>query len=207
MKFKDFFNEDDDLSDQAIAMKGDWDAKDDLGSKSLLMLNKEWTYITDLKNMKLYKHNSANAWILGNIKTIDGEEKQRFSVTFRIDFSNRKNIGFKFDLKKLFNVDEVGVSKDRRGDGLSTFMYRYFVKEQGYNIIGDEQQFFGARKLWSKLSKQVDITVDIIDIKNEKFLEKDTVIHHRDLDHEFDTRVWSYGIDKKDIRLILKDIN
>jgi hypothetical protein len=198
---------DDDLTEQAIAMMGDWDAKADMGSKSLFMLNKEWTYIEDLFNMKLYKHNSANAWILGEMKSIEGEEKMRFAITFRIDFSNRKNIGHKFGLKKLYNVDEVGVTKSRRGDGLSTNMYRYFVKNQGYNIIGDEQQFFGARKLWSKLSKQTDITVDIIDLLNEKVLETDTVIHHGDLDEEFDKRVWSYGIDKKHLRLILKDIN
>jgi hypothetical protein len=208
MKFKDLMNSnDDDLTEQAIAMMGDWDAKADMGSKSLFMLNKEWTYIEDLFNMKLYKHNSANAWILGEMKSIEGEEKMRFAITFRIDFSNRKNIGHKFGLKKLYNVDEVGVTKSRRGDGLSTNMYRYFVKNQGYNIIGDEQQFFGARKLWSKLSKQTDITVDIIDLLNEKVLETDTVIHHGDLDEEFDKRVWSYGIDKKHLRLILKDIN
>ena len=97
MKFKDLMNsKDDDLTEQAIAMMGDWDAKDDMGSISLFMLNKEWTYIEDLFNMKLYKHNSVNAWILGEVKSIEGEEKPRLKVAFRIDFTNRKNIGHKF---------------------------------------------------------------------------------------------------------------
>lgn len=206
MTFKKMIKESEELTEQAIAMKGDWNAKDDLGSKSTLMLGKEWDYIEDLFNMKLYKHKSSNSWILGNIKNIDGEDKPRFGITFRIDFSNRKNIGHKFGMKKLYNVDEVGVSKDKRGDGLATKMYSYFVKEKGYNIIGDEQQFFGARKLWSKLSRITDLTVDIVDIQTEKTLESDALIHHGDLDEEFDKRVWSYGLDKRYIRLILKDI-
>ena len=204
--FDEFCSESDDISEQAIAIQGDWSAKDDLGSKSTFMLEKEWNYIEDIESMKLYKHKSSNAWILGNIKNIDGEDKPRFGISFRIDFSNQKNIGYKFGLKKLYNVDEVGVSKDKRGFGLATKMYSYFIKKQGYNIIGDEQQFFGARRLWSKLSRITNLVVDIVDIKNEIILEKNAKIYHGDLDEEFDKRVWSYDIDKKDIRLILKDI-
>ena len=207
MTFKGIITgESDDLSEQAIAMQGDWDAKDDLGSISTFMLAKEWDYIEDLFGMKLYKHKSTNAWILGTIKNVEGEDKPRLGVSFRIDFSNRKNIGFKFGLKKLYNVDEVGVSKDKRGFGLASDMYSYFIKNHGYNIIGDEQQFFGARKLWSKLSRITDLTVDIIDIENAKTLEEDTIIHHGDLDEEFDKRVWSYGLEKRYIRLILKNV-
>lgn len=207
MTFKGLIKgEEEDITEQAIAIKGDWSAKDDLGSKSTFMLAKEWDFIQELYDMKLYKHKSSNAWILGNIKSVEGEDKPRFGISFRIDFSNRKNIGFKFNLKKLYNVDEVGVSKDKRGDGLATKMYTYFIKEQGYNIIGDEQQFFGARRLWSKLSRMTDLTVDIVDIENSKILETDTLIHHGDLDDEFDKRVWSYGLEKRFIRLILKDI-
>jgi hypothetical protein len=66
-------------------------------------------------------------------------------------------------------------------------------------------QRFGARRLWSKLSKMIDLTVDIIDLENNKVLEKDTAIHHGEKDEEFDKRVWSYEIDKKHIRIILKD--
>lgn len=205
IKYRDWLIEKE-LNEMAVALEGDWFIKDDLGSKSTLVLTKEWKHIDDLYGMKLYKSKSSNAWILGNIKEVPDEDKPRFGVTFRIDFQDAINIGSKFNVKNLYIVDEVGVSKDKRGDGLATKMYTYFIKKQKYNILGSDYQFFGARKLWSKLSRMTDLTVDIIDLENNKVLEKDCIIHHGDLDEEFDKRVWSYDIDKKHIRLILKDI-
>jgi len=98
------------------------------------------------------------------------------------------------------------VPEEFRGNNITTSMYNYFIKKQKYNILGDLKQFFGARKLWSKLSKQTDLTVDILNLDTEEYIEKNAVIKHGDLDHEFDTRVWSYGVDKNHIRMILKDI-
>ena len=66
-------------------------------------------------------------------------------------------------------------------------------------------QRFGARRLWSKLSKITDLIVDIIDVKNNKVLVADTEIYHGLEDKDFDSRVWSYETDKKDIRLILRN--
>ena len=205
IKFSEWLKEKE-LSEMAVALEGDWFVKDDLGSTSLLVLEKEWKYIEDLYGMKLYKSKSSDAWILGNIKDIPDEDKPRFSVTFRIDFKEANTIGNKFNIKNLYVVDEVGVSKDNRGFGLATKMYTYFIKKHKYNILGSDYQFFGARKLWSKLSRISDLIVDIIDVKHNEILETNTKIHHGDLDEEFDKRVWSYDIDKKHIRLILKDI-
>jgi hypothetical protein len=194
------------MNEMAQALEGDWFIKDDLGSISTIMLQKEWNYVEDLYGMKLYKSKSSYAWILGIVKDVPGQDKPRLGVTFRIDFKNAENIGNKFGINHLYNVDEVGVSKDKRGFGLASAMYSYFIKKHNYTILGSDEQFFGARKLWASLSKRLDLTVDIIDVKNNRVLEKDTIIHHGDLDEEFDKRVWSYDIDKKHIRLILKDI-
>ena len=85
-------------------------------------------------------------------------------------------------------------------------MYKFLVKKEGYIILGDEIQYFGARKLWAKLSKSLDVKVDIIDVDTNKYLEKDVILKHGSEDWEFDNRVWSYNVDKKHIRLLLKDI-
>ena len=204
MNFRDFLEHD--INEMAIAMKGDWSAKEEMGSISKFVLNKDWEIKDTIGDNELWKHKKTNAWVLGHFKEYENEEKERFGIIFRIDFTNQKNIGNKFNLKKLYNVDEVGVHINNRGFGISTDMYRYFIKKHQYNIIGDQKQFFGARKLWSKLSKSLDLTVDIINISTNEILEENTIIYHGDLDHEFDDRVWSYGIDKKDIRLVLKDI-
>ena len=60
--------------------------------------------------------------------------------------------------------------------------------------------------MWVKLSKQLDVRVDIIDLHSEKVLEKDVILKHGTEDWEFDNRVWSYDYEKKHIRLILKVI-
>ena len=109
-------------------------------------------------------------------------------------------------IDEFYEVDTIYVSSDMRGQEISTKLYAYFVKELNYQILGSDMQRFGARKLWASLSRRSDLTVDIIDVTNDKVLEKDVILHHGDLDEEFDERVWSYDSDKKHIRLILKDI-
>jgi len=85
-------------------------------------------------------------------------------------------------------------------------MYKYFIKNQGYTIISDTHQYFGARKVWSKLSKQSDILVDIIDTNENIVIKEDVILHHGNHDKEFDKEIWSYDGDKEHIRLVLKDI-
>ena len=109
-------------------------------------------------------------------------------------------------IDEFYEVDTIYVSSDMRGRGIASKLYTYFVKELNYKILGSDMQRFGARRLWSKLSKIEDLNVAIFDFENNKILEKDVEIYHGSNDDEFDTRVWSYDIDKKHIRLILKDI-
>lgn len=98
------------------------------------------------------------------------------------------------------------VSDSYQGDGIAALTYSPIVKNQDVVIISDEVQFFGARKLWSRLSKKKDLIVDIIDIDSETYVEKDARIYQGMEDSDFDKRVWSYDFDKKHIRLILKEI-
>lgn len=41
--------------------------------------------------------------------------------------------------------------------------YKALVKVEKLNFITDAEQFFGARKLWTKLSREHDVITDIID--------------------------------------------
>ncbi len=78
-------------------------------------------------------------------------------------------------------------------------MYKFLIKTQGYNIIGDVEQFFGARKLWKSLSNDTDVVVDIIDINAKDYIERNVTLHHG-------TDDWDYEDSLKHIRLILKDV-
>ena len=52
--FDEFCSESDDISEQAIAIQGDWSAKDDLGSISTFMLEKvKWKYLVWITNQKV----------------------------------------------------------------------------------------------------------------------------------------------------------
>lgn len=194
------------INESPVAVLGDWTKKDDLGSKSILVLGIQWTKKDKIGRYELWKHRSSNSWILGEYIETNEPDKPRFNIVFSIDFSNKKNIGYKLNYKKLYNVDEVGVDKKYRGDGIATNMYKYFIKVQGYSIISDTHQYFGARKVWSRLSKELDILVDIIDTKNNILVKEDVILHHGNQDEEFDREIWSYDGDKQHIRLILKDI-
>lgn len=85
-------------------------------------------------------------------------------------------------------------------------MYKYFVKELKFTILGDAEQYFGARKLWASLSKELDVIVDIYDVKEDKIIHPNVVLHHGNYNNDFDARLWSYSKSKHNVRSILKDI-
>lgn len=75
-----------------------------------------------------------------------------------------------------------------------------------FNIIGDSEQYFGARRLWAKLSKEVDVIVDIYDLKSDSIIEENVILHHGYYNSDFDKRLWSFSKDKHFVGSILKDI-
>jgi hypothetical protein len=191
----------------AIAAYGDWQLGElTITYRGEAVLKTQYDYIGELEILylgikKIYKLKSSDFYIVGDF--IKKNDETRFEENFQIEFkpTNIPNMQETF-----MNVEGVKVPDKMKGLRIATSLYRYFVKELKFNILGDETQFFGARKLWSSLSKMTDITVDIIDISDGTFLEKDVVIYHGLEDWDFDNRVWSYDVDKKHIRLILKDL-
>ena len=108
--------------------------------------------------------------------------------------------------KNIYSVSGVVVHKDYQGQGIGKFLYLYLVNIEKFNILGDSIQYFGARKLWSNISKHSKLTVDLINIVNGDIIEHNVRLKHGDLDHEFDPRLWSYNMDKIDIRPLLRKI-
>jgi len=197
------------LKEMSIAGYGDWNpSKEMVGTRSKLVIDKHWKQVGELKvsSREYLVYHLENTYLLGNFMT-SSEGDEKLEVDFEIRLNEHKSVANAFKLnKKLMNVDGVMVAKTRQGDGIATAMYKFLVKKEGYIILGDEIQYFGARKLWARLSKSLDVKVDIIDINANKYLEKDVTLKHGSEDWDFDNRVWSYGIDKKHIRLLLKDI-
>lgn len=209
--FSEYCEDLEDLSEQAIAMYGDWEPyKDRVAKQSLRSLKADWQRVDSLiiesEKYELYKHNSEYTFMLGNFLTVDDTED--FIVVFQIELMHQPSIEnhLKGIYPNLYNVDGVMAKKSKRGKGLGTFMYKYLVKQLGLNLLGDENQYFKARLLWRRLSRLDDIIVDIVDINTGTIIDTDVKLHHGEADWEFDERVWSYTTEKKDIRLILRDV-
>lgn len=211
IKIDRIIEEDEVIKEMSIAAKGDWSpSKQMIASMSTFILQKNWIYIGEqlLHGIvyRIYKSKNKNVYIAGYFIEISKDET-KFEVDFEIRLSEDKETASNFHItKQLMNVDGVLVQETAQGRGIATMMYKYLVKNQNMVILSDEVQYFGARRLWTKLSKEIDVRVDIIDLYSEKVLEKDVILKHGTEDWDFDKRVWSYDHDKKYIRLILKEI-
>jgi hypothetical protein len=222
IRFKEYCLKDsDDLIEQTKAMKGDWhEGVDSLGSQGIHGM-KKWEKIIDIKSIDLprlqmdlefYKLRNAlefklGYWDIEQTKTKQGVEDIRvFVEVFKIGLTRYKSVESKTGYKKLINVDGVAIIKSLQNKGISKFIYKYLVNELGYTILSDEHQFYGARKLWSRLSKELDVKVDIIDITKKEIITKNVILHHGDYDSDFDKAIWSYNDDKKHLRSVLTKI-
>lgn len=199
------------IQEMSIAGYGDWEPSNEMvGTMSAHIIRTKWKELDTIKTKlgDVYKvHKLKDSYVIGEYKNTSVENEEIFEVYLRINLTEHKSTAIDLDIhRRLMNVDGVKVNDDKQGIGLATAMYNYLVKQESLVILSDETQYFGARKLWSRLSKSLDLIVDIVDISKGLYLEKDVKIHHGLEDYEFDTRVWDYTPIKKDIRLILKEI-
>ena len=200
----------DTLNEMSQAGYGNWKpTKSMISTRGATGFRVNWNHIKDIKidndNIGLYQLD--NEFIAGIFINTDEEDEEVFEVNFHIKLSERKDVKSLFKLnQKVYNVDRVEVAINKRSLGIATKIYKILVNDFNYIILGDELQFFGARRLWTRLSKSLDVVVDIIDIDKNVVIEKDAKLKHGSKDWEFDKRVWSREIDKNDIRLLLTKI-
>jgi predicted GNAT superfamily acetyltransferase len=65
-----------------------------------------------------------------------------FAIVAEIEFSKISNV---LEYKNVFNVDYVVVANSVQGRGIAKSMYRFFVKTLKMTILGDSEQYFGAK--------------------------------------------------------------
>lgn len=201
------FLKESELKEMAIAGKGDWKPNVDMIEyKSSNVVKLKWKLVDTFipKNgIEMELRTLKNEYIVGRFI----EEINEFEIFLHMKMSEDKETASDFKIsKRLMNVDGVKVKETAQGSGIALMTYKSIIKKQNIIILGDEVQYFGARRLWAKLSKEVDVRVDIIDLHSETILEKDVILKHSTDDWDFDKRVWSYDFDKKYIRLLLKEI-
>jgi hypothetical protein len=206
------------LKEQPIAVPGDWsgfgenfemdislDYFDTLWKKvDVININDQQFIVAKLLSGDVYIAGFETT-ILRDTKS-GPETKNIFKTVFQITFDDRSSVGNKLGYKNLYSVNGVYVSEKFRNQGLAAKMYKWFVNNLELNILGDKHQYFGARKLWTYLSNQIDIQVDLVDLNNSEILETDVILYHGKQDGEYDQSVWSDDNSKANIRPILTKI-
>jgi hypothetical protein len=104
--------------------------------------------------------------------------------------------------KGALQIRLIRLMDDYQSKGIATELYKTLAKSR--KIVSDSQQYFGARKLWARLSSIPNFVVDVIDTNTCKVIESDVTIHHGDTEDDFDPRWYSDGNDKDNIVFLLK---
>ena len=139
------------------------------------------------------------------------EQKDVFRAIWAVQVARRELKLTRY--KNVINIDGVFTDEDRafRSKGISTFMYQYLVNKMYFTILGDLEQFFGARKLWVGLSKIKSMQVDVVDLSKNEIVIENAILIHGEKDEEFDKRIWdteeSDSYISKNFRCILTKIN
>lgn len=191
---------------EIIAKKGDWetiiDKLEDNNSykfgTDLSKFESEFKLLTKINELNLYyrEYGKHISFRLGTVKD------NKFYLRGLLVANKLNNF---MTYSEIIRVESVVLAKSYRGGGYAFKLYEYIVSKLNLTILGDIEQYFGARKLYSNLSQRSDLVkVDIIDYDKKKLLDSGSIIHQGENDYDFDERVWSYNNDKENIRLILR---
>lgn len=214
LTFKDFLeaelkSSEEELNEVPVAAEGDLTSKLVNTRMSSRVLGIYWKSVGEItakgKRLSVYKLNKENTYIVGTLSPGTDSGKDEYIIFCSIELEEENIKG-----KKYVKVARVETVTKNRGQGIATALYKFLIKEEKINLISDSVQFFGARILWVKLSEEM--SVDVLDSDSGNILMKNVTLKHGDLDHEIDTRVWSYvgnlkqDYSKHNIRFILRDI-
>ncbi|RTI48600.1 hypothetical protein C3I27_04045 [Campylobacter jejuni] len=185
------------LCEQALAIDGDCD----FGKSSYISQtgdNKRG--LASIENPKFFKIPSdKKVFGIGTYKwasdsfilfQIEWSEKDKRDRALYLSAIQLEAIRDKFKLTKLgyknvYRVVGVETDPGMRIKGYGYLLYTMLLTEYGMNILGDFEQYTGARRLWKKLSETDGIQVDIVNIAScSKEFE------NIELDSISDSRVW-----------------
>lgn len=186
------------VTEMSIAGRGDMDSIE-LEEFNAISFFKKYSYLCDMSTgnyqFKLYTDGH------GDFKVGLAEDDVFYAVaSFRFDpmgtFSTYGN---------AYEESDIRVVNQLQGQGIAKRVYLYIIHDMHITIVGDQIQFHGARKLWTKLSNYDDIVADIVDLQTGEILHKNVTLHHGGED-DFDARLWSRDQDMNHIRAVIRKI-
>lgn len=197
-----------DLQEMVIAGEGDWKPSSDMIQGGLLSptvlklyYKKLGTISTQGKTYQVYKIEQSDYYIAGNLIIDQQSDDTKFEIDFTCKLKTDQEIPI--DSKRMY---EVFVNDNKRGLGISTSMYKFFIHKLNLTIVGDAIQFFGARKLWSRLSNDPTLEVDVYNLNTNEYIDHDIKLSHGDNNDDFDNSIYSDDLELEHIRLILSKL-
>jgi hypothetical protein len=215
--FKEFYNEKtnkETLLEMPRRKPGDWvNGVKFLGTISLTVIKKNWEYIetfefTGLQKMEMRQLKNNLEFIVGYEAEFYDEKtkikENRFRIIYNMVFTRKKNFEPSFKCKKLIEVNGVAIIDGFQGYGIATGIYKYFTNVLDYTILSDKEQYFGARLLWNRFSKDVSVQVDVVDVNSREIWRENVLLKHGPKDEEFNKDYWADDESKNHIRFLLR---
>lgn len=195
------------LDEMSIAAHGDWKGVGSFFSTLSIPVMKNWKQVGSIGDLEIRQlvNGDKISYVVGFFTEIESKTRLRVIIRMELDRDKETESLFK-QYKHIYTVTGVITDLEYRGQGFRKALYQHIVNKDKLSLLGDSTQYFGARKLWSSISSQSTIIVDLLDIANGDIIEKNIKLKHGDLDHEFDPRLWSRDIDKVFIRPIMTRI-
>jgi hypothetical protein len=141
----------DKLNEMAIAAWGDWCKNIKITNTTETVMKLKYNYLCEVfvpsidKTFDLYELNSGNEkhLKLGKFDIISDGSKQFISIAV-MTLSKVPNM---LNITNIWNVDGVKVVDSHQGEGIAVSLYLSLINKLKMTILGDEIQYFGARKL------------------------------------------------------------
>lgn len=190
---------DEELIEQSHARKGDYPYNYESREITKTVIDLKWKLVdtVTIKEITYQIRNLSLDYVIGSW------EGDAFVTYGELSLRNEKING-----KTYKAVDLVQVKETLHGRNLGTILYKSIVNVQGIELISDSIQYFGARKLWERLSKETDVTVDILGVSTNMITPN--VVIDKGSNNFADKRIWHFNKNNqiaKNIRLILRSID
>ena len=196
-----------------LYIQGSWDDSEEVQS-----FEKNTVLNVFLKNKKLIyklyykKLNKTILWYYKNEKIYigfiytDKEDVERFNQIGYVQLKRNKVIEkLKKEYAPLYEVSEIFIDEEYRGYGIGEMTYLLILTELKFNVMSDEIQYSGPKKIYSRLSNSEYICADIINIKTKEIIKENHCIYFNPKDElDFDELAWDMkDYNKMDTRIIL----
>lgn len=170
---------------------------------SMTAIYKNWVKLKNYTiynlEVELYKSNTSDTYMIGSWYFNETKDEQEF-----ISISEGKLIPIKLGiLGKGMQMTSIKThNPDLQGKGFASTIYKYILST-GVKVVSDRTQYDGARKTYTRLSKDPKINAKLYNDYTDIVLDENLDIRVSLDPSDYDESVWSKTNSKNDILIVL----